>query len=45
MSDENKAAVEAIGVCRLTLDYDFVLDLDEIFMYCPLDRILFLFYC
>jgi len=29
MVDENKAAVEGIRVCRLILDSDFVLDLDE----------------
>ena len=29
MGDRNKAAVEAIGVCRFRLDSAFVLDLDE----------------
>ena len=45
MVDENKAAVEAIGVCRLKLDSSYILDLDET-LYVPfLGRILFLFHC
>ena len=44
IGDENKAAVETVGVCRLKLDSGFVLDLNETLYVPSFRRNLFLFH-